>query len=182
MSALSDTLCRSVGDDYNIDCGRRRNLSGCHYFLKGKRKMMTGEIPKGSITVNIPNMAEFEAVVLMDNFEPYYRKEFSGGSIEDCFPGKQRQKRSLACECHYIFLPHLDTGKGWPGHWWHLLTLAILLVVALTALVALMGYYCRSRKSVELSWGISYEHKYFAGGAQPEPDLKPAYGGRPWFE
>ncbi len=31
---------------------------------------MTGEIPKGSITVNIPNMAEFEAVVLMDNFEP----------------------------------------------------------------------------------------------------------------
>ncbi len=79
VPALSDTLCRSVGDDYNIDCGGRRNLSGCHYFLKGKRKMMTGEIPKGSITVNIPNMAEFEAVVLMDNFEPLTTEKNSLG-------------------------------------------------------------------------------------------------------
>ncbi len=61
--ALSELLFCSTDDDYNIHCGLKQNLSESHYLLKGKMKITAGEIVKGFITVNIPNIVDYEAVI-----------------------------------------------------------------------------------------------------------------------
>ena len=84
------------------------NLSGCHYFLKGKTNIITGEVKKSTTTVNIPNIENYEAIILKGNFKYYYRKKFSAEDIEDCSSGKKWQD-FLANKISYfiLFLLHV---------------------------------------------------------------------------
>ncbi len=87
-------------------------LSRCHYFLKGKTNIITGEVKKSTTTVNIPNIENYEAIILMSNFKYYYRKKFSAEDIEDCSSGKKWQD-FLANKISYfiLFLLHVRHRK-----------------------------------------------------------------------
>ncbi len=148
---MSEILCRAIGNDYKINCGMGGTLSGCHYYLKGKTNIITGEVKKSTITENIPNIENYEAIILMSNFKYYYRKKFSAEDIEDCPSGKKWQDifwliKSVISFC-FSFM--LDTSSSFPSYW-YLLILVIPVIVVVTIFIILKGYFCKLSKSVSL--------------------------------